>query len=132
MGYQKQMGIDLEKQFSQQQTIRMYMLEDRHEGIMFEILRDDNDRAITESGPAYELEKIMDEIRDLLANTVEKINDNHLMLRSQILYCGLRLEEINRTRDVIPIPCKQNIEHLNSDDSENSSEGISGHIYRCI
>ncbi len=41
------MGIDVEKQFSEQQTIRR--LEDRHEGIMVEILRDDND-------PAYESE----------------------------------------------------------------------------
>ncbi len=69
-------------------------------------------------------QKIMDETRDLLANTVEKINDNHLMLLSQILYCGLRLEEINRIRDVIvdsvqiPIPSKPNIEHLNCDEQD--------------
>ena len=60
----------------------------------------------------------MHEIKDLLEDVMQKINDNNLNLRTQRLGCFLTLDEINQTRDLIvdtvqiPIPSKPNIEEL--------------------
>ena len=133
-------GVEVGNEFAQQQSVldeykkTVKILKEQHKGVMVE--QKDDDKIITEEGPVYELEKIMDEISDLLQNTIQKINDNNLNLRTQRLGCFLTLDEINSTRDLIvdtvqiPIPSKPNIQDLTTkpyedekDVSDNEDDG---------